>query len=565
MNHQLSARAWLLLALTGAVALVVLIAPLLGWPQRAYMTGYDALAYPPQALGEAIRASRGHGHVTSWETWMRDVPARYQALRGRGYSGMGPVLLLELTILLVVPALVLWRIVWFLVTRMGRVTPGEPHGSARWMSEGETRRLTYQPGHFLLGTAHGKAVGLDRQRQTMNTLLIGPPGSGKSSGLIIPNLLREPGTRSLVITDLKNELRQTCAAYLAQCHDVWVVNFLDPDRSMAYNPLAYCTDELSTALFCNAWIANTGKSEKEPFWDNATRELLMAGIAHLQATLPDPTLAHLNALLCHQAPDAIIAALERSPSVLARTKALAFLGALKRNDRLLGSVFSEITPRFLVLSDRRVQATTSRSEVDFARLVDPTARPVALFVSLDRTLQDELKPLVAAFFLDLFRTLSQVADAGSSGALPRDVFIYGDEYGNLGAIPKMPIWIATLRGRGHAAGPADLGPGPGPLRARGHGHDQGVVRDQDRPVHHGAPGRQMVQRPGRSGHRGAAERQPAARPLPCDDRARGPQRERDGPRPDHQRRGAPAVAPGDAGHHRGDATAAVAAAALVPG
>jgi len=448
MNYPLSARARLLVVLTGTVALVALVALLLGWPQRAYMTGYDALAYPPQALGEAIRASRGHGHVTSWDAWMRDVPARYQALQGHGYSGMGPVLLLELVILLVVPALVLWRIVWFLVTRMGRVTPGEPHGNARWMSEGEARHFAYQPGHFLLGTAHGKAVGLDRQRQTMNTLLIGPPGSGKSSGLIIPNLLREQGTRSLVITDLKNELRQTCAAYLAQRHDVWVVNFLDPERSMAYNPLAYCTDELSTALFCNAWIANTGKSEKEPFWDNATRELLMAGIAHLQATLPDPTLAHLNALLCHQAPDAIIAALERSPSVVARTKALAFLGALKRNDRLLGSVFSEITPRFLVLSDRRVQATTSRSEVDFARLVDPTARPVALFVSLDRTLQDELKPLVAAFFLDLFRTLSQVADAGSSGALPRDVFIYGDEYGNLGAIPKMPIWIATLRSAG---------------------------------------------------------------------------------------------------------------------
>ena len=67
----------------------------------------------------------------------------------------------------------------------------------------------------------------------MNTLLIGPPGSGKSSGLIIPNLLREGGTRSLVVTDLKGELRQTCARHLAKTHEVWAVNFLDPGGSLA--------------------------------------------------------------------------------------------------------------------------------------------------------------------------------------------------------------------------------------------------------------------------------------------------------------------------------------------
>ena len=105
--------------------------------------------------------------------------------------------------------------------------------------------------------------------------------------------------------------------------------------------------------------------------DNAARELLLAGIAHLKATLPDPTLSHLNALLCHQAPDSVIDALERSPAPTARMKALAFLGALRRNDRLLGSVFSEITPRFMVLADPRVQATTSRNEVDFRRLAAP--------------------------------------------------------------------------------------------------------------------------------------------------------------------------------------------------
>src|SRR5579883_77704 len=451
MRRESTSRPRLALLALAGLAVIAAATVLAGWPQHVYEWGYDALAYPPQALSAALQATHGHGHIPSvptWDVWMRHVQARYAALQAPRYRSLGPVLLLELALVLVIPAVVLWRVAWFFITRMGRVTPGQPHGSARWMSARETAGLAYRPGYLLLGNAYGKTVGLDPVRQTMNTLLIGPPGSGKSTGVIMPNLLRETGTRSVVVTDLKGELRQTCAGYLEREHDVWVVNFLDPRGSLAYNPLAYCTDDLATALFCNAWITNTGRSEKDPFWDNAARELLLAGIAHLKATLPDPTLSHVNALLCHQAPDSVIDALERSPAPAARMKALAFLGALRRNDRLLGSVFSEITPRFMVLADPRVQATTSRNEVDFRRLAAVDGKPVALFLSLDRTLQEELKPLVAAFFLDLFRTLSQAADAQTDGILPRPVFIYGDEFGNLGAIPRMPIWISTLRGAG---------------------------------------------------------------------------------------------------------------------
>jgi type IV secretion system protein VirD4 len=93
---------------------------------------------------------------------------------------------------------------------------------------------------------------------------------------------------------------------------------------------------------------------------------------------------------------------------------------------------------------------TGHHDVEVARLADPTGRPVALFLTLDRTLQEELKPLSAAFFLDLFKTLSQLADASPTGELGRSVTIYGDELANIGAIPKMAVWISTLRSAGVA-------------------------------------------------------------------------------------------------------------------
>jgi len=211
----------------------------------------------------------------------------------------------------------------------------------------------------------------------------------------------------------------------------------------------YCTDPLATALFCDAWISNTGASEDDPFWSNAAREMMLAGITHLQATLSgEVTLTHLDHFLTGQPPQQVIAALEESPAPLAKKKAMSFMAALKANDKLLGSVFAEITPRFMILADPRVQAVTSRNEVDFRRMVDTDARPVALFIGLDRTLQRQLKPLIAAFFLDMFRTFSQIADESAADALARDVFIYADEFGNLGAIPEMATWISTMRSAG---------------------------------------------------------------------------------------------------------------------
>jgi len=434
--------------LGGGLAVAALLSWLLGLPQSVYRFVYVALAYPPSLLAQLIQG----GAVTPWDDWTRDVAARYAWLHTSAHGGLGGVIALEAALPLLVLGFVGWRVGWFIYTRPRPLTPSTAHGSARWMGAKEMRQgpLVYTGAPLLLGTRGNTSIALDRSLQVLNALLVGPPNTGKSAGFIIPNLRREDGRRSIVVTDLKNELLKKSYGALERDHEVWVLNVLSPATSLGYNPLAYCTDPLATALFCDAWISNTGASEDDPFWSNAAREMMMAGIAHLQATLPPGvvTLAHLDHFLTAQPPQAVIAALEVSPAPLAQKKAMSFMAALKSNDKLLGSVFAEITPRFMIMADPRVQAVTSRNEVDFRRMVDPSQRPVALFIGLDRTLQRQLKPLIAAFFLDLFRTFSQIADESATDALPRDVFIYADEFGNLGAIPEMATWISTMRSAG---------------------------------------------------------------------------------------------------------------------
>ncbi len=421
---------------------------------RAYRWGYVALAYPVAwTLDLLARMRRGlhTGHLKSggleWSAWVGNAAARYPTVQGKPYHAL---VVIEAGALALLAAVVAWRIIWFICTRPGRIAAGATHGDAHLATPRELRGLRDRGGPLLLGRLgrRGMRVCLDQAMQALNILVVGPPGSGKSAGVIIPNLLRERGDRSLVVTDLKGELLRLSGRVLRATHTVWTVNFLDP-TAMGYNSLAGCTTPMDTFAFCDAWVFNTGTSRGEPFWDSACKEIMSAAIFHLQAVMTAaPTLGDLYAFLCGQAPEAIIAQLKVSPAPLARESALSFMAALEANEKLLGGAFAEIKPRFRIMADPRVQAVTSRHDVEFARLADAGRKPIALFLQLDRTMQEELKPLAAAFFLDLFRTLSQLADASPSGELARPVACYLDEFGNLGTVPKMATWISTLRSAG---------------------------------------------------------------------------------------------------------------------
>jgi type IV secretion system protein VirD4 len=322
-----------------------------------------------------------------------------------------------------------WREAWpYLKLRLRRSRPKKQR-------RGPPSRAIQPASLFVLGKYRWQTVALTEKKQEEHVLATGPNGAGKSSWLFIPNLLRERGSRSLFIADLKNEFYPTTAGTLACYHQVWLFAPTRSDESHGYNPLAHIRSTADANLFARCWVKNTGES-KEPYWASNAQLLITATVLHLRTAEPDAPFSRLNELLAEKPFEELQETLSTSPSIQAQKKASAFLDNMKRNERLIGSIMTDIGNRFQVFDSEGVAEVTATNEIDFEAMIDI---PTALYLSIPRSETELHQPLLACFTMQLFRSWER------RGVLPHGVACYMDEFANLGYLPKFETFISTAR------------------------------------------------------------------------------------------------------------------------
>lgn len=299
------------------------------------------------------------------------------------------------------------------------------------------------PSSLMLGTYRGKAVVLDEETLETHALMVAPTGAGKTSCVILPGLLREEGRRSLFVIDPKQELIKKSAGYIAQNHEVWVFAPNDSARSHRYNPLAFIETLDDARDFAMSWIQNTGVS-KEPFWDRAAELLITATILHLRTCEPDAPFSRLAKIFGGMSFEQIQALLKNSKNETAKEMATSFLSNMEKNEKLIGSVLTDIANRFFMLFSPEIQAATAENDIDFNAMAD---QPVALYLSIPFDDAERLRPLSATFIMQMMRTWIRRADREPSGQLPRPIGCYLDELANAGRIPHFESYISTLRSK----------------------------------------------------------------------------------------------------------------------
>jgi type IV secretion system protein VirD4 len=225
---------------------------------------------------------------------------------------------------------------------------------------------------LLLGEWDGRIFGRADERHMVT---VAGSRAGKSSTVLIPNLLRYPG--SAIVLDPKGELaKATAQTREAMGQKVYV---LDPFHitgrpSNFFNPLselgALSPDQTAadSAVFADALIIG---HEKDPHWTDSAKNLIRGLTLHMLSTFPESaTIKQLRTFL-HTDPGQLetvfkdMKGSEAFDGIVANTGS-SFMGKLKAGERELQGILSTAQEQTAPLAD--IDPISDRSDFTLADL-----------------------------------------------------------------------------------------------------------------------------------------------------------------------------------------------------
>jgi len=295
-------------------------------------------------------------------------------------------------------------------------------------------RAGRQEFRLVVGNYRGRTISLSALQQYQHLLLTGATGVGKSARFIIANLLRETGMRSLFIADLKNELYPITAGWLSHYMPVRLFAPTQPTISAGYNPLAHIKSVEDAQDFAETWVANTGKNDKDSFWDKNSKLIITAVVLHLLASEQAPAFLRLADILTTQSFEEIRDLFRATRSPDARRIARQFFETMAKNERQVGSQMTDVGNRFEVLMTRNARAVTATNDLDFAEMAHT---PTVFFLSIPISETRRYRPIMASLTQQMFKAWQ---DQGTNG-----ITCYLDEFANLGYLPGYAEFVSTAR------------------------------------------------------------------------------------------------------------------------
>jgi type IV secretion system protein VirD4 len=380
----------------------------MSWKLFAALT-LAALAF---VLGFPIAEVVVHGFVLSlwpvsvrppgdWFTFMiqshgiASVATYRDMLLGRT-EAFGPLGLAVFGAIIAVPLLAL--IACFIPHYGPRRDPAATYGDARWTSRSELKQMRI-----------GLELGLDpntkrpvRIMPASHLVTIAPPRTGKTSGLLIPNLLvpdRGAWNGSAVVIDPKGEAYRATMARRQRLGRT--VRCLDPGQIVGgtdrWNPLARVNpdDVLYLQRVARALLPDMPGGSDGAYFHNRAVDLLVGAFtaAHAMNRARPSTVAGLLG-----DPDRLAKKLEPIQTAAAsNAKAILAMDARSRD-----SILSTAAQSFAWCADRRLQRLTQAGT--FA-LTDICRGDTDLFITVPTEDIPTLKPLLRWVLCELFATV----------------------------------------------------------------------------------------------------------------------------------------------------------------
>lgn len=311
------------------------------------------------------------------------------------------------------------------------------YGSAEFLSKRDENKLL-NPDHTGL-LLDGVSKRLSEHHSFQNVLVCAPTGVGKTQTYILPNILTQHD-QSLVITDPSGEVYETCSNQLIERgYEVVCLNPFDSHSKVTFNPLQEIksvSDAKKIGKILTAQIESTG----DPFWHISASAYISAMllVCHdYKESLQDDTQLTFDQLkqkliLNRDQVELLFTDNHISESTVVELKAV-----LAGSTELFESIRSLSLTSIELFSDEHFKHVTRSHTLNIAKL---RQKKMALFVSVPEHKLKYSASFISLFYSILFDTLMDDSEGQS-------VYVYLEEFANIGKIPDFPTIITTSRKR----------------------------------------------------------------------------------------------------------------------
>ncbi len=287
-----------------------------------------------------------------------------------------------------------------------------------------------------------------------NDLIFGPSNAGKTGGYVIPNIQNIFG--SLVVSDTKSQLYRKFSKELKnKGYDVTVLDFINPQNSCCYNPLANIRRypdgrirEQDVLMLANSLVSVTA-DDKEPIWHLSARSYLAFLICYCLEEMPEDeqnlaTICELNHEFSRPGGElAFVEWIRNHPDSFA-TKKYHEIESNKPADRMWASIlgFANVALEPFEFYEGRHIFGAGKS----IQLRDLGRKKTVLFLNVPDT-DSTFDAIINIFYTQALQCLCSEADEREDGRLAVPVRIIMDDFAASAKIKDFDKIISVIRSR----------------------------------------------------------------------------------------------------------------------
>lgn len=389
------------------------------------------------------------------------------------------------------------------------------HGTSRWLSSSEIKNYYYDVnfgGWFFGSLKHEDyKIGINgayhpvknKSKLNMQVVVVGPPGSDKTTGLVLPVLFNLPYSYEMknklvaeaiekkskinekynsgaakiissiynfsvrkkdfnmeypdiILTDPKPELFDyTSEYYREHGYDVFVLDFINLKYGDSLNTFDFIDDDKSLMEISKNYVDSVssvggGKSSEDmAFWNGQESQVLAALAGFILQKYPKNKQNFTDIAKILTSDD--VADIDSARSFFKTNEIKGAPAQLWRNflmiadsERTRANILGGLAEKLSLFAIEGIQNITSKTTIDISKLGTKKEKPMILYIFMpieDRTFSPVINVILSTIFRQLYKTARKF-----NSALQNPVYFVIEEMANIGRLNNIKELLGSMRG-----------------------------------------------------------------------------------------------------------------------